>query len=566
MSVSESRVERRDWAITVSGRTVSLRTRMGTFNYPSSKFGEDVGAWTSLVLAGLVLSGSVRLRLNYPNRYRYKWIFDPIVERFPALRSRRKQDYYSLLLITEDLVLAERPGPASIGTINRIVKHVEEGWEISKTRSAPVFDDDPDRELITARLLLSYGYYGRTQNRTVYEENPYTYLKSRFTLLSAIFTEELIRRYSQSWRLLPVVHVSLGTGRRRERLHVSFLERILVSMMTGKLTDTLNRKLQTGQLKTRVLEAHVEEDRVSLAVSTSLARGEPVVLVYRTHEFLGAMNKLADAISRREPETRIEKMILRSDARDNVINMIDYLVLLEDDHATVLNEDWEPVGQYTTMRKLVEKLVELTGDPKETVMRLCEERERLAKYAPVLAEKTGGGRECPVLDKIVMRLDGKTLIGKIGRRYYRISFQRPPLVDAKTGRTLWDVTPVSILLEQMSTPELKEARTIIELVLNTTGSFSSERSGCVHATFHSYLGVVFLARCKTKSGLEWARKKAKKLLGSDTKKIPPEYARLLGQVLDQYGWEGDKRRDRNGNTLIEYRKKDVIVLLSPKRL
>ena len=579
MSVLEADGRREDWAILRRPDRITLKTGVGVFNYPASRFGRDVQAWNSLVLAGLIVSGTVRLGLNYPDNYEYRWIFDPIIERVPVLRSHRAQDYYALLLLTEDFLFTGRPGPAGISTINRIVEYVGNGWKVSEDRRTPYIDPKYEdyMELATARLLAVHGYYG-TGRVSVYENSPNRLLTSNYSLPSSVFTEELVKQYWRPDRPAPIVHVELSVGDGRERLDVSIVERTVSSMMDGTLAETLNQLLRMGHVDGRVLEAHTSKNNVHIKLSSTWTGGEPAILEYSVPELLGRVNRYANVLAGQTGRDSVPQIILDRSAHKNIITVRhgdkDFIVHLQGDHATILTGDYgRIIGKHRTMSTLVSELVKLTGDEPDVIFTICDKKNRLEKYARTLAETSGGGLKCPVLDEIVLaRTDGnKTVyIGKSGDIYYRITLEglhSCTMWNIKTGRTLEDVASGEY---SVHTPELDEANTILEYVLHTTGSHHTGSNRCLWFQYTTSTDYVLVARCPP-SEHNWPRKNMRRLAKTEDDEYVhpytrPEHARLLGKILEQYGWERREWTDEEGDTVVEYRKKDTLLVFIPKRL
>jgi len=446
-----------------AGSNIILRVGTDSFYYPAGKFERDVGAWNNLLLAGLAVSGGTSVKLNYPDDYEYRWILDPVVEKYPGVRSDNPADYYALLLLTEDVsYLGGRPGPASLRTIGRIARLVRRGWEL--------WEEDPEQlesPLLTARLLLASGYFDCRDKCSEYHENRWM-LRKEFTLLSTVFTEELYEQYARDGRPVPGVEVPVNDNGHstKTRLHLVFLENIILGILDGTLGGLLGRTLRRTRLpvNVRIWSARADKHDVYLEISSSRLGGERVLYKYSIAQFTNLANTIADNILKGEPG-KAGSLLLSNGTMVNVLSCDKHDIVLAGDHATlVAQKDGRIIGKYKSIHDLRDALLQLSRPEKHTriLWKLCENLEKIRKYAPSIT----GGNTCPVLDEIILARE-TYYIGRAGPRYAYIRMSDVPVIGEPgvgIGDTIYSALPRrwNIILETLSTIGMHETRKTLE--------------------------------------------------------------------------------------------------------
>ena len=553
----------------VSRSRVVLRTGSEAYSFPSEKFRGDIVAWNHLVLLGLVLSGRTGLRFNYPDNYEYKWILDPILGRHPELKSNSPADYYALHILTEDVsYLGGQPGPATLGTIDRIARLVRRGWEL--WLESPKQFESP---LLTARLLLMSGYFYCGWMCSGYYQRDGN-IEYGFTLVSTIFMEELVRKHAGSGTPVPGVIVRLG-GRDGKRLHIVFLENVVSGMLDGTLGRVLDRTLRRPPVNIRVLDARAGREETRLIVSSTWTGGEPVIVEYSTAEFTGVMNRLAEMlVENRTGE--IENLLFRKGRTPNMLFVGGVRVILSGDHATLVTEDGDFAGRYWNLHSLRNTLFQKTGNQDFVVRRLCESMDMIRKHAPSLS----GSSNCPVLDETILSMESPRLyIGRIGKRYYCVCEENE--LDVKSGDTVFDVVPdrYDVILETLSAigrddarRTLEEANRILGAVLEEetyNANFLVETRPCVVLEQYtsSYGRRVIVTLCSNRGELEQLLQARNPLYDYGVVEVLHyRYERLLSLLLEQYGWKDTGTiTGQKGEKYRAYEKNNVYIVFATEK-
>ena len=561
--------------------SVILQVGSNIFRYPSSKFEHDVGAWNSLILAGLAVSGRTDVKFNYPESYEYRWIFDPIVEKYPFLRSESPADYYSLLLLTEDVsYIGGRPGPATIRTIRRITSLVRRGWELWE--ESPKQLESP---LLTARLLLTSGYFDCRDDCSEYHVDRFR-LRRKFTLLSAIFTEELYEQYAREERPVPGVEAFVNDSpSMKTRLHIVFLENIVLGILDGTLGGFLDRTLRRmgSPMNVRLWSAWTDRHSVHLEISSSRLGGERVLYKYSIAEFTNLMNNVADTLLGSGPEEAVNLLLSRG-ATINMITCDRYDIVLSGDHATLVSQkDGRVIGKYLSLHALRDALFQVSGNHTRILWKLCESMGTIRKHAPSIA----GRSRCPVLDEIILERE-LYYIGRIGRRYAYISMNSLPVAGEPRvgiGDTIYDALPRSwnVILETLSAigmqetrEALEEADTILKTALhgqNYTDILVLSGPCPVVERLHADRPVdmrdAVIVLCPEKDRLPsiFLREEDENPLieHGALRVLRYEYERILVGLLERHGWKSTGTiTGRTGEKYRAYGKNGVYVIYAPE--
>jgi len=474
-----------------SAGTISLRTPYGSITYPAEKLKKSFEAWNNFVVARLILSGNIKAKISYPDNYEYRWIFDPIVERVPSLKSDSPLDYYVFTFLSEELGLPSMPGPASMNTISRIVGYMRRGWENIHSKRGnrtlrEMLHELPkslEERVGLARLLIAYGYYdcrkpsdcAQDYDRTI--EKQLEDLVKEFDITTIVFMEELTKAYGD--RTIPVLDIVQRTP--PSRIFLPVIEETVAEMARGETGKLLEKLVRTEDPHVRLTVRH-ENNTIRITVSSHCTNYEEAILVYNTRKFLGAMNSIADMVVSGK-QSACELLVEKALAIENAIIFGPWnssLLLLEEDHYAYFpfGVGGSKIDVYTDIRSLAKYLAQTGSYSYEHVIRtLFYGRELLVKYASGLL-KSREEQVCPVCDELLLYIPEKDIVvGRFDNKY--IMYSRYSVKDVKIGETLSDVLPEDRhaqirLLEHFSPAKASAYKELVELIEHYTSELSSE--------------------------------------------------------------------------------------------
>jgi len=562
-------------------RMIGLRTERGLIAYPPEKF-TGWRDWNVLMFAYNLVMGTARVRISYPENYEYRWILDPIVEKYPELWTESPAGYYTLLLLTEETVFSNRLGPAARRTVERIAGYVERG---AKAKMADVMSERKAglnvADVDVARLFLVYGFYGCRRTRdcpTVYGKTTRSQLQKVSNLVveeivPVIFSEELVKQYGVSTGTLPVVYSDDNYSRVRSGpspLFMTVIEQLVRSMASGSLDHDLTRIFKSVEPGARA-ETTVKGNTVRLKLYVPGTGGDPVIVRFTVGELLRRVNRLLQdtLVERRSYSSLFEALRISPSYTENLISDSKHgksdAILLAGDHA-VFFPSWPETGEaqkITSLDRLVELLSEKIGTT-GTMKFLYVNREKILSQAPRLG---GVGRtmpDCfPCEEKLmdITRPDGKRAI--IGR--YKDYYILIEDVFVNVGKTVYSVLPHDFktalkVLEHFGHDEdkraLEEANMIIKETIDGLGieHMWAYTEDFKHTSYTTASGSVMVILMESGN--------VEDKVGPLLREAGPATGRLavLEHALRIHGWKPENR----GKTRA-YRKGNVHIVLGGRR-
>ena len=562
-------------------KMIGLKTKRGLIAYPTEKF-SGWRDWNALMLAYNMAMGTVNVRISYPESYEYRWIFDPLVEKYPELWTDSPSGYYTLLLLTEETVLTGRAGPATRRTLERIAEYVEHGvkvklGDVQSERRAGVRVSDTD----VARLFLVYGFHRCRRTRDCpksYGQITRTQLLNVSNLIveeivPVIFTEELVRVYAGRTGTLPVVYTNDEYTRMRSGpspLFTTVLEQLAGRMTTGRLDNDLSKIFGRVEPGVRV-QTSVEDNTVRLRLYIPGAGGDPLIVRFTVGELLRRVNRLLQEslVMGRSHSSLVEALRITPRCTENLVSDSRYgrsnALLLAGDHA-VYYPEWPETGGARTITSL-DGLIELLSGRMGLVRAfnfLYRNREKLLSQASRLDGISRTIPDCfPCEEKLVETsgADGRrTVLGRY-KDYYVL------LEDGtvSVGTTLYSVLPHDFgtalrVLEHFGLHDDKEALVEANRIIKETVDVLGIEHMWAHTNDSAYTsystGTGSIIVIITETG------KLEEKVGPLLRGARPVTGKLavLEHVLRMYGW----RRETRGK-IRAYRKGNVHVVLGGRR-